>query len=492
MMKKKVFAIPIIIGIILFVEYSCKKEAKDQLPSVKTTTVSSITKISAQIGGNVTSDGGAIVTAYGVCWGNSVNPTIENSKTSDGTGTGIFTSTITDLTIETTYYLRAYATNSVGTGYGNVVTFSTLPCSPPILTTSAVKDITKYSATSGGNITSDDGVSVLTRGVCWSTLTNPSIALATITNDGSGIGTFISSITGLSVNTTYYIKSYATTSKGTVYGNEISFKTSPPTIPVLNTIVVASIGGTTARSGGNITNDGGAPIMNRGVCWGINQNPTIGNGNESSSGAGTGVYTSPIMNLAPNTTYYLRAYATNSVGIAYGNEVNFTTKPTSDLAIGQSYQGGIIAYFLMPGDPNFITGETHGLIIAAMDQSTGAPWGCESTPIASANGLTLGTGYQNTINIIAECPTPGIAAKICYDLELEGYTDWYLPSRDELQLIYLNRSRIGGFSDDSYWTSSQSSTWAYYQEFTCPEGINGCCGIYYKSYNFSVRAIRSF
>ena len=95
-------------------------------PTVTTTAISEIDKTTATGGGNVTADGGAEVTARGICWSTSQNPTISGSHTTDGTGTGSFTSAMTGLTASTTYYVRAYATNSAGTAYGEEVSFTTL------------------------------------------------------------------------------------------------------------------------------------------------------------------------------------------------------------------------------------------------------------------------------------------------------------------------------------------------------------------------------
>ncbi len=195
-------------------------------PTVTTSSVTDITQISANCGGNVTSGGGADVTARGVCWSTSQNPTIDDSKTTDGTGTGTFTSSLTGLIPDTTYYVRAYATNSAGTGYGSQKQFHTPP-NPvlPTVTTSSVTDITQTSASCGGNVTSDGGADVTARGVCWSTSQNPTIDDSK-TTDGTGTGTFSSNLTGLSPDTTYYVRAYATNSAGTGYGSQVEFHTS--------------------------------------------------------------------------------------------------------------------------------------------------------------------------------------------------------------------------------------------------------------------------
>ena len=175
-------------------------------------------------GGNVTFDGWSEITARGVCWSTSPNPTINDSKTTDGSGIGSFTSNITGLADGTTYYVRAYATNSKGTAYGEEKSFTTIAKTLPQITTANVTSITANTAVCGGNVTSDGNATITARGVCWSTSPNPTIT-DNKTTDGSGIGSFTSNITGLTLNTTYYVRAYATNEKGTAYGEEKSFAT---------------------------------------------------------------------------------------------------------------------------------------------------------------------------------------------------------------------------------------------------------------------------
>jgi len=193
---------------------------------ITTTIVTYITNTAATSGGNVTSDGGGSVTARGICWSTTQNPTTASSKTINGTGTGTFSSTLTGLTPTTLYYVRAYATNSVGTTYGNEVSFTTIATQLPTLTTTAITPINYALAASGGNVTSDGGASVTARGICWSTSPTPTTALTTKTSDSTGSGSFTSNLTGLTASTTYYIRAYATNSMGTAYGNEVTYTTT--------------------------------------------------------------------------------------------------------------------------------------------------------------------------------------------------------------------------------------------------------------------------
>jgi len=193
------------------------------MPTVVTGDVTNRTATTADCSGNVTADGGAAVTARGVCWSTSENPSTSDSMTTDGTGVGTYTSNITGLSPKTTYYIRAYATNSEGTAYGKQKTFTT-KAQMPSVTTGDVSNISTTTADCSGNVTADGGAAVTARGVCWSTSQNPTTSDSK-TTDGTGVGTYTSNITGLSLNTTYYVRAYATNSVGTAYGEQRTFKT---------------------------------------------------------------------------------------------------------------------------------------------------------------------------------------------------------------------------------------------------------------------------
>jgi uncharacterized protein (TIGR02145 family) len=293
------------------------------LPTLTSTPFSNKTANSVTTGGNITSDGGASITARGVCWATTPNPTILNNITSDGTGTGSFISNITGLTPGTFYHVRAYATNSAGTAYTNDLTFTTLAVVPTI-TTATVTDKTQTTANSGGSVSSDGGSEVTDRGVCWSTIPNPTIS-GSHTSNGTGTGIFTSILTSLTPGTIYYVRAYAINTVGTGYGNEVSFETNSVELATLTTIPPVTISDNIEISGGNITSDGGSSITARGVCWSTTPNPTI-TGLHTNDGSGSGSFTSNIRCLYGSTIYYVRAYATNIAGTAYGNQQSFITK----------------------------------------------------------------------------------------------------------------------------------------------------------------------
>ena len=384
---------------------------------------------SAILGGEITSDGGSPVTARGVCWSTSPNPTINNSKTTDGIGTGTFTSTFSGLNTLTTYYVRAYATTSFGTSYGNEITFKTFfgevtDIEGNIYPTIKIGEqvwmaenlkTTKYSdGTAIPNVTDNTAWAGLSTGAyCWynNDVNNKNIYGALYNwyalNAGklAPTGWHVPTDAEWTTLTTYLggeniaggkLKEVGTThwqspnteatnesgftaiaggyrasggisfpnfgasafwwssseysatearNRYLMYNDGIAYKNSyaktngfsvrcilgtlsPPTIL---TTAITNKTTTSASSGGNITSDGGSAITARGVCWSISQNPTTSD-SKTTDGIGAGIFTSNITGLTANTTYYVRAYAINSQGTAYGAQESFTTSQSVSLA----------------------------------------------------------------------------------------------------------------------------------------------------------------
>ncbi len=293
-------------------------------PAVTTAAITSTTETSAQSGGEVTSDGGSAVTARGICWSTDGNPTLADDRATDGSGTGTFSSSLIGLECNTTYYVRAYATNSLGTAYGPQIQFTTSACviDKPEVTTAMISQVTGVSAQSGGEVTDEGGAAVTKRGVCWGTSQEPTIDDNPHTEDGSGPGSFTSTLTELEMGTRYYVRAYATNSAGTNYGNQTSFYTKD--LALVITFEITNVTEVSAQGGGNVTDGGGAAVTARGVCWSRSPDPTVSD-SCTSDGTGLGIFTSQLTGLPPSETFYVRAYAVNIAGIAYGDNVTFTT-----------------------------------------------------------------------------------------------------------------------------------------------------------------------
>jgi uncharacterized protein (TIGR02145 family) len=329
-------AITFLLFNILFTQ--CSENNADILvepPSIIIGQIINITDSSASIGAQITFDGKGSVIERGVVFGEAPELTFTNNKVLNGLGTGAFQTIIEGLSPGKKYFVKAFATNSAGTSFSEEKSFETIKILPSI-TTQGASEITLTSAKVGGNITKDGGSEINARGVVFAKNSNPTLNDSK-TLDGSGIGPFESNLTALQFSTKYYVRSYATNSIGTKYGNEISFTTKSPDLPTVTTNPVIKITAKFAFGSGNILSDGGGPIISSGLCWSTSNNPTI----EQSKTVG-GIGLSKLENLKGNTQYYVRAYATNITGTAYGNEFSFTTLPSITDIEGNIYNTVLI------------------------------------------------------------------------------------------------------------------------------------------------------
>lgn len=385
------------------------KGNSENWPTITTGIVSEIEGTTAKSGGVIAYSGTAPIIERGVCWNTAHEPTINNNRTLDGTGSGSFISVLSNLNLNTKYYVRAYAINQHGTYYGSEESFSTTN-GLPVVSTMAITNITSVSASTGGNITTDNGFPVTARGVCWGTNLNPTINDNHTTN-GSGIGTYNSEINNLQPAVTYYVRAYAINENGIAYGENVAFSTSDG-LPIVvldedSFVYVSSNSNFTnnsLRCTSSITSDGGFQIISRGVCWSTFPNPSL-NDNHTTDGNGSGFYYSTLTGLNTSNTYYIRPYATNSTGTKYGEQ------------------------FVLTG----ITQET--IIYNSLPK------------------ITMNDSYGGYIDLVI---FPELNYKLDYEetgiiISFAGFNDWDLPSRGELNTMYANRNSIGGFMSDFYW-----------------------------------------
>jgi len=263
-------------------------------------------------------------------------------------------------------------------------------------------------------------------------------------------------------------------------------------LPTVTTTAVSSITAISAVSGGNVTSDGGATVTERGICWATHNLPDITDF-KMANGSGLGSYVGNLTNLTQLTNYYVRAYATNSAGTAYGAAQYFTTTNLCTMPLGTYYAGGRIVYYLKSGDPGYDINVCKGLIMG--DDIGTAPWGCRGT-ILGANLQAITYGQFNTNIILAGCPSTGIAARLCDQSNLNGYSDWYLPTTHELEKIvpWLTAYEYQNYA---YWSSTEEyPPLAGAAAFACMQGITAVNIPFYgyatKDQIYHVRPFRSF
>ncbi len=281
------------------------------------------------------------ITAYGVCWSKTPKPTVADNKTVDSLTPARFSSLLTGLTPNTNYYVRAYATIADGTVYGNEFSFNSLQVALPSVSLVSVNSVTQTTAQANYTISSDGGADIISRGICWSTNPNPTTSESKTKHGLSGMGGFADSLNGLTENTIYYTRPYATNSLGTAYGDELTFTTS---ISGITLNLVTQIGSIipnvdTVMAIGILLPITLLPtVLSYGVCWSVSPNPSITDNHsfgtdikqykvvpEPNRGRGQSYpnmsdlrFHSPMTDLQSGITYYCRVFVTTSAGTGYG------------------------------------------------------------------------------------------------------------------------------------------------------------------------------
>lgn len=344
--------------------------------------VSQITSTSAVCGGTVTSDGNSEIAARGVCW--NVGPaSLNTAHTTDGSGLGGFSSNLTGLSPDTRYYVVAYVTNSVGTAYGQLVTFRTLS-DVPYVNTAQPTNVAQTSFAAGGNVLAANCSGTVSRGICWNTTGNPTLADNHIAS-GTGTGSFVCNVTGLDCSTNYYVRAYATNNMGTAYGEEFSVTTLDEPLPPVTTLSIENYGGVGMIVRGEVQQGFCEEVSAKGICYSTSPNPTITDGH-TENGDGYGVFSDTIVGLESGNTYYARTYATNSAGTAYGEELNvFVYYPpivTTDSVTGIVFNSAICG--------GTVTMEGYAAVT-----DRGVCWSTSPNPTINDNHTTDGAGLGN-------------------------------------------------------------------------------------------------
>jgi len=425
------------------------------------------------------SNGGSTITSY-TATATSTTDTHTISVTQSGSGS----ITVTGLTNGTSYTFTVTATNAIGTSVASVASNSVVPANIPDAPTIGTAVAGNAQATVPFTAPSSNGGSAITS---YTATSSPGNITGTLSQAGSGTIT----VTGLTNGTSYTFTVTATNAIGTSLASSASNSVVPVTIPDAPTIGTA-----VATSDAQATVPFTAPSSNGGsaiTSYTATSNPGGITGTISQSGSGDITVTG----LTNGTSYTFTVTATNAIGTSVASEASNSVTPLS--SIGNFYQGGVVFYIFVDGDSGYIEGETHGLIAAVQDQSSGIRWYYGST---GATGSAVGTGSANTDEIISYFSGTGTtetsyAAGLARAYDGGGYNDWFLPSKVELNEMYTNKTTInttaalnGGsdFSTSYYWSSTEAySSRAWRQGFT-----SGGQDTKDKDNTYYVRAVRAF
>lgn len=343
----------------------CEPKVTEQKPTVITEYVTEVQETSALVTCNVTNDGGAIVTERGVVYSLYPNPKPSDSSTTkikNGSGTGKYSCNLTELQSNYKYYVRAYATNEVGIEYGKEISFITLKkLFLPTVSTDNITDILTTSAIVTGSIISDGGAYISESGIVYNTSENPTISNNKVLSSERS-GTFQCNLTDLQEQTTYYVRAYAINEKGVAYGEEKSFSTPSLSLPTVSLSSIADISYTSAIITGEVSDAGNSIVSDRGIVYGLSQNPTTSD-NKVQCGDGLGTFTCSLKDLEEdNTTYYVRAYAINEKGISYSDEKSFKTVAGKGFSVGSNkkiiFSKGNLQYHQENGEWRFAENQT--------------------------------------------------------------------------------------------------------------------------------------
>ena len=303
---------------VILIATGCKKPKETVAPTVVMQESSvAVSYNKAWMVADLVNDGGGEITERGFCYG-KVGEVLDGQLLVEGDVR--FTGVLPDLLPSTTYVCKAFASNEAGRGYSSEFTFTTMSDTIPLVDTYTIKDITHCSAVPSGQVLSSGGQEVMERGICYGTEPLPKVDGMHVAL-GSGAGPFECQLTDLLPETRYYVCAYAICTKGVYYGDQLGFDTKVLPMEV-RTISVSDVTASRVKAEGEVIRDGDLEVTERGFCWGTEHNPTI-EGLHIKASVGLGTYSYYFSGLERGRTHYVRAYAVNEEGVAYGNELEF-------------------------------------------------------------------------------------------------------------------------------------------------------------------------
>ena len=297
------------------------------VPNIMLLKIDTITQVSAVVLAELLDSGELPIINRGACWDDEANPDVNDITSINDEVGEYFWCLLSGLSPGTTYYIRSFAENDSGVGYSNELSFTTLSdLNLPIVNIVSIDYLSPTAANVKGEVVSDGGEPVYDRGFCLDSVTNPVIDGSLIEHAGMGTGSFSSFVNSLLPGTEYYVRAFAINNAGISYSNEMNFTTEY--IKTISTVVTVGIDSSNCHEAFisySVIDDGHDTVLSRGICWSLSPDPTVNN-NLTNDGGDIGSFVTHMADLDDDTTYYIRAYATNNIGIAYGDQISLTTE----------------------------------------------------------------------------------------------------------------------------------------------------------------------
>lgn len=482
-----------------------------------------VLSLTARFKASVTDEGNPSYVKRGFVYGTKFNPTLSDSKIDDsGTGVGSYESEITGLSMDTKYYVRAFVTNSLKTVYSaECLDFKLASTNPAVSETSVIeKSYSSKKVRLAANVTQIGAPAYTEKGFVWGNQSYPTIETAnSIKIEGLDAGVYYYEMNSVTLDAKYYVRAFIKNTNGVFYGEETWFALSPQKARVSSAIVSdVSITDRTARLKAIVTSVGDPSYTERGFVYSTeNQTPSVSDKTIVVSVSETNDYEAKITELEIDKTYYVRSYVKNLAGVSYGSEVAvFNTNQvlpvvTTDSVTDEDKENHSVVLHGTVKDSGAPAYTERGFVYSDIYES---PTIYDNKIVVSGSGngsfeyrLTelpsdrsyyvrayatnvKGTAYGETIkifysvfilkksNIMVQLSDIGIGTfddmeMMCENSNVAGYSDWRLPSMEELSSIYLNKGVIGQFAENggSYWSSKVSNTssryyYYYYMNFS--------------------------